>query len=111
MAIMKNTMKAGKIVKQAIQLQASLRKLKKALAKRKYQATAGEVTVTITGSHRINQIDVATQSLTDTPDVQRMLREIQEATNKAIAEAEIEAKREMKAITKGSPAEAMLSED
>jgi len=94
MALLKNTMKASKIVKQAIKIQGELRKLKKAMATEEFNGTSnnGNVTVTVNGNHRIVNI------IPGSAEAQGVM----EAANAAIHSAEESFKARTKEVTKGT---------
>lgn len=101
MNIIGKTMKAGKVVKQAMKTQAALRKMKAVLESEEFSACddTGAVEVVVLGNHRITAIRV-------TGFVDQMEVAIQQAANAAIDKADTEAKSRTKAITGGTALDA-----
>lgn len=97
MSIIGKTMKAGKVVKQAMKTQAALRKMKSALEAEEFSACdeTGSVEVVVLGNHKITAIRVAVS-------VERVEEAIRQAANAAIDKADAEAKSRTKAITGGT---------
>lgn len=99
MSIIRKTMKAGKVVKQAFKTQAALRKLKAELAEEEFAGVdeSGAVEAVVRGDHRVVSIRATSADSVEA---------IRQAVNAAIDKADEEAQRRTKEITGGTALDA-----
>jgi DNA-binding YbaB/EbfC family protein len=87
------------MMKQVQQMKGDMAKIQKELAGRTVKATAGAVSVTMTGKLTVESITIGPELAAG--DVKKLQDQVAAAVNKAIKEAEEMAAKEMKKVTGG----------